>query len=347
MQRITVDAPNSTYDIVIEAGLLPQLGERAEEFGLDGHCILGTDRIVDRLYGHELQLWLPNAWLVLMEEGEAHKNLETVNGLYSKLVQIGADRQSKMIALGGGVVGDTMGFVAATYMRGLPFVQIPTTLLAMVDASVGGKVGVDLPEGKNLVGAFKQPDVVLIDTDTLKTLPDNEWRNGMAEVIKHGLLADAGLLDTALHHRDRAEELVRRAVQVKVDVVQQDPYEQNIRVHLNLGHTFAHAIERVTQYQWAHGEAVGVGLLAAAKLSHALGLCREELVAQVDNLLVQTGLPRHTNGLDPHQLYEAMQTDKKWREGRSRFVLLEDVGKPTIVWDVPQERVIVTLAALA
>jgi 3-dehydroquinate synthetase len=231
-------------------------------------------------------------------------------------------------------------------MRGVRLVQMPTTLLSMVDSSVGGKVGVDLPEGKNLVGAFKQPAAVLIDPDVLTSLPPLEWRCGMAEAIKHGFIADGTLLNPDLHTPDRAAELVARAVQVKIDVVQVDPYEHGIRAYLNLGHTFAHAVERVTDYAWPHGEAVGVGLMAAAKLSQALGLCDAALVEQVDTLLAETGLPQTLNGLDPQALYAAMGTDKKWQAGKSRFVLLRGVGQPCIIEDVPREIVIEVLKTL-
>ncbi len=338
-ERLHVDAPGGGYDILIERGLLHISGDHAANYGLDGRVVVITNTTVAPLYGESLVDCLPNAALITMPDGEQYKNFDTVVGLYSDLVDVGADRSTTIVALGGGVVGDTAGFVAATYMRGVPLIQIPTSLLAMVDSSVGGKVGVDLPQGKNLVGAFKQPHAVLIDPDVLKTLPSQEWRCGMAEVLKHGLLADEGLLDPALHTPEKSADLVRRAIQVKVDVVQQDPYEQGVRAHLNLGHTFAHAIEQVTGYAWLHGEAVGVGLLAAVRLSQALNLCGGGLVEQVDALLAETGLPRQIGGLDPDAIYAAMRTDKKWKHGVSRFVLLQDVGKAAIVENVPETMV--------
>jgi 3-dehydroquinate synthetase len=234
------------------------------------------------------------------------------------------------------------------------FVQAPTTLLAMVDASVGGKVGVDLPQGKNLVGAFKQPEAVLMDTHVLATLPEREWRCGLAEVIKHGLLSgDESLLNSARmlqkpgSRAEAAHDLfVQRAVQVKVDIVQQDPFEANIRAYLNLGHTFAHAVEQVSGYTWAHGEAVGVGLLAAARLSLAQGLCEPTLVEQVRAVLLDVGLPVQLDGFDPELLYAAMGTDKKRQAGRLRFVLLRGVGQPVIADDVPKKRVLDVLDSL-
>jgi len=346
-ERIPVKTPTSQYDITVESGMLRQLAQRATEEGLVGSVVIGTDTTVSDLYARSVSAQLDSVPVLQMGTGEQHKNLNTVRRFYDQLVQHGADRQTTLVALGGGVVGDTVGFVAATYMRGIRLVQMPTTLLAMVDSSVGGKVGVDLPQGKNLVGAFKQPDRVLIDPDVLGTLSPEQWRAGMAEVIKHGLLADPKLLDPALHAPQRAEELVRRAVQVKVDVVQRDPYEKGERAHLNLGHTFAHAIEQVTEYAWLHGYAVGFGLLAAAKLSHHLGLCDTTLVEQVDTILAEIGLPRSLNGLQPAALYAAMKTDKKWRSGVSRFVLLKGMNQPVIVDGVSEADVISVLQQLA
>ncbi len=341
-ESITVTAPDGqNYPIVIESGLL----SRVRDWVGEGRCVIITNTTVAPLYGQSLAEHL-QAPLITMPDGEQYKNLDTVTQLYADLVAVGADRHTTLIALGGGVVGDTAGFVAATYMRGVRLVQIPTTLLAMVDSSVGGKVGVDLPQGKNLVGAFKQPVAVLIDPDVLSTLPEEQWRCGMAEVIKHGLIADQTLLDTNLHHLEKAAELVRRAVQVKVNIVEADPYERNIRAHLNLGHTFGHAIEQVTGYAWLHGEAVGVGLLAAVKLSHRLGLCDTALIAQVEAILNHTGLPARLNNLEPEALYNAMRTDKKWRDGISRFVLLRNIGDVVIVEGVEEQAVLATLHEL-
>jgi len=258
------------------------------------------------------------------------------------MLEVGADRNTVMIALGGGVIGDTAGYVAATYMRGIKLIQMPTSLLSMVDSSVGGKVGVDLPQGKNLIGAFKQPQVVLIDTQVLDTLPDLQWRCGMAEIIKHGLISDPTLLEPDMWNKDNAVHLVRKAVQVKVDVVEVDPYEQGIRAHLNLGHTFGHAIERVTHYDVSHGEAVAIGIVKAAKLSQKLGMIDGDLVGQIESILKQIGLPTDIQ-LDPEEWYAAMSTDKKWKAGKSRFVLLKGLGEATIVEGVPKEDVLAIL----
>jgi shikimate kinase/3-dehydroquinate synthase len=308
--------------------------------------VVVTNTTLAALYGPHLADILPNTRLVTMPDGERYKTLDTVAALYAEFVEAGLDRSSTVFAFGGGVVGDTAGFAAATYMRGVRLVQVPTTLLAMVDSSVGGKVGVDLPQGKNLVGAFKQPDYVLAPLSVLHTLPEREWRCGMAEIIKHGFLADPELLKPELWTIERAPELVRRAVQVKVDVVQRDPYEQNVRAHLNLGHTFAHAVEQVSGYSWLHGEAVGVGLVAAARLSYAMSLCNSSLPEEVEDIVSQIGLPTRLGGLEPGALYAAMFTDKKWQGGHSRFILLRGVGQPEIVHDVPKETVLNILEQL-
>ena len=253
------------YPIMVGGGLLEAgSAEQCESLGLARHVVVITNETVAPLYGERLVRSLPRANLVVVRDGEEHKNLDTVRGIYDEMLALGADRSTAIVALGGGVIGDMAGYVAATYMRGVDLVQIPTTLLSMVDSSVGGKVGVDLPQGKNLIGAFKQPRSVIIDTDVLRSLPPLQWRCGMAEVIKHGLIARPALLNPDLWDIEGAEDLVRQAVQVKIDVVEVDPYERGIRAHLNLGHTFGHAIEKVTEYAIPHGEAVAIGIVKAA-----------------------------------------------------------------------------------
>lgn len=338
-EALTVAAPDANYEIIIERGarlnLASRLGAR--------RVVVATNTTVAGLYGSELMGILQNSTLLALPDGEQYKSLDTVASLYRDLVKAGLDRNGVIVAFGGGVVGDTAGFAAASFMRGVALIQIPTTLLSMVDSSVGGKVGVDLPEGKNLVGAFKQPECVLIDPDYLATLPVKEWRCGMAEVLKHGLLADPDLLNPELWSPERAPEMIRRAVQVKIDVVERDPYEKNIRAHLNLGHTFAHAVESVTQYAWAHGEAVGLGLVAAGRLSRNLGLCHPSVSALIEDVVSEVGLPTRMSGIDPAALWAAMATDKKWLSGTSRFVLLKDIQQPIIVEGVSREDVIAVL----
>lgn len=361
--HLTVTAPDGQYPIVFSQGVLDTIHAHVDEFRLGGRVAVVCDQNVAPLYGHSFVRALPNAVLITVPDGEQYKTLQTVSELYSAFVDAGLDRGSTVVALGGGVVGDTVGFAAATYMRGVRLVQIPTTLLAMVDSSVGGKVGVDLPQGKNLVGAFKQPDLVLVDPSVLVTLPERQQSCGMAEVIKHGLIADPGLLDEvsgllearhALDDRmmnppsyfEAIGKVVERAVRVKIDIVQQDPYEHGIRAWLNLGHTFAHAIEQVSNYAWLHGEAVGVGLVAAARLSARLGMIALKVADEVEQWVRAAGLPVRIGSLDADKLYAAMSTDKKWQSGRSRFILLDGIGKPRIVEGVPAEDVIAVLMEL-
>lgn len=337
-----VRTPDGGYPIIIGSGILGSIAQSAEDLGLDRHVIVVTNETVAPLYGESLVSALPNAELIVLPDGEAHKNLDTVRHVYDEMLTRRADRATTLIALGGGVIGDTAGFVAATFMRGIPFLQIPTTLLSMVDSSVGGKVGVDLPQGKNLVGAFKQPRRVIIDTDVLETLPQSEWRCGMAEVIKHGLIGQPALLDPELWRPELAAQLVRQAVQVKIGVVEIDPYEVGIRAHLNLGHTFGHAIERATHYSVPHGEAVAIGIVKAALLSRNLGLIDDDLVARVQTIMWQIGLPTGI-ALDSERWYAAMSTDKKWLAGQSRLILLKALGEAIIVEGLSREEIMAVL----
>ena len=320
------------YSVVVGAGLLDALGALLEARGIDGKAVIVSDMNVARLYAHRVQASLERvgivASLLVMEPGERAKSLDTVSMLYEGLVNAGLDRDGTVIALGGGVVGDTAGFAAASYLRGVSFVQVPTSLLAMVDASIGGKTGVNLPQGKNLVGAFKHPALVLADTETLATLPDRELRGGLAEAVKAALIARFGLY---LRLRNGAPEasaarawvgIVADAVKVKAEIVSEDPGERGRRILLNLGHTFAHAFEHVSEYALPHGEAVAVGLAGAVRLAAALDELEDpHYVREVESLLQALGLPIRYPGPDPQALLDAMSTDKKRRDGGLRFVL--------------------------
>ncbi len=345
-ETLKVKSPEGDYSIYLGAGVLGSLIGLLTERGLTGSRVVITNSTLVPIYGHWLARTL-GASLITIPDGEQYKTLDTVRTVYDTLIEAGADRYSVIVALGGGVVGDLAGFVAATYLRGVPFVQIPTTLLSMIDSSVGGKVGVDLPQGKNLIGAYKQPTFVAVDTELLSTLPDSEWRCGAAEALKHGLLRDPGLLDADLYRRDSGLglELIRRAVSVKIDIVAADPYEHGLRAVLNLGHTFAHAIEQVSGYTWRHGEAVGFGLVAATRLSHMMGMCNEDLPKMVEELVGFMGLPTRCP-YDPEAVRAAMNTDKKRSGGAIRFVLLRGIGSPELRGDVPDKAVIQVLSDL-
>jgi len=343
---IEVQGAGGAYPVVLARGALARdLPEFVAARGF-AQALVITNETLAPLYGAALAERLPRAGLIAVPDGERHKTLDTVCDLYAHMLARGADRGTLVVALGGGVVGDMAGFAAATFMRGVALVQAPTSLLAMVDASLGGKVGVDLPEGKNLVGAFRDPLAVFVDPDALATLPEIERRCGLAEVLKAGLIANPALFeDLRGGAPDDLESAVERSIRVKAAVVGQDRLEQGARATLNLGHTFAHAVEQASGYAWRHGEAVGYGLVAAARLSAACGLCDRALPGVVEDAVRALRLPARCD-LDPAALWDAMRHDKKWRAGAARFVLLRGVGQPEICDDVPREQVIAVLAGL-
>jgi 3-dehydroquinate synthase len=350
--RIPVSTPDGSYDILIGDGMLAELGWAMLKADLRlGRCAVVSQPAIAAAQAGPLLESLAEAGfdpaVVEMPDGEVHKTLATAAGLYDALAAARLDRRSPVIALGGGVVGDVAGFVAATYLRGVPFVQAPTSLLAMVDASVGGKTGVDLPQGKNLVGAFKQPALVAIDPETLKTLPSDEFRSGLAEVVKHGMIGDAGLFEV-MEGRSvlPLSDLIGRAVQVKAAVVQEDPFEQGRRAVLNLGHTFGHAYETLSGYRLRHGEAVSIGLVAATRLAARLELCELDLVGRVEALLGRLGLPIRAPGSAPPQVLAAMGADKKRVGNRLRFVLPRAIGDVDVFDDVPEQAVLAVLMEL-
>jgi 3-dehydroquinate synthase len=342
MSEVRVSHPAGDYPLLIAHGLLGSAGSLLVERSIGPAPIaVVTNPILAELYATMLLKSLRDAdfepHLLLVPEGEHFKSLATVATLYEQFVASELDRYSPVIALGGGVVGDLTGFASATWMRGVPFIQMPTTLLSMVDASVGGKTGVDLPQGKNLVGAFKQPEAVLMDTATLSTLPATEFRSGLAEVVKHAIIADPDLF-AQLEHEGPPDvtHLVRQAVLVKVELVQIDPWESGPRALLNLGHTFGHALEQVSGYRMRHGEAVAVGMVAAARLATILGICAEGLPERIESLLTRLALPTRAPGYSLDDLYAAMWTDKKRSGSRLRFVLPRDLGD-VVVTSEPTE----------
>ncbi len=337
MTRIPVRGPEGSYHICIGEGLLQEAGKLLANRDLRlGPAAIVTNPMVSPHHAQTLTTSLEAAGfsptICTVPEGEQHKTLASIASLYDQFLAAGLDRKSPVISLGGGVIGDMAGFAAASYLRGVPFVQIPTSLLAMVDASVGGKTGVDLPQGKNLVGAFKQPHLVIIDTDVMRTLPAAEFRSGLAEVIKHGMIGAPELFiqfeeagPTNLAH------LVSDAVRVKVDVVEEDPYEQGRRATLNLGHTFGHAIELVSEFQIRHGEGVALGLVAATEMAAALGRCDPALVTRVRRVLERVELPVQLAGYDAKSIIAAMGHDKK-RVGKTiRFIIPQALGDVVLI----------------
>jgi 3-dehydroquinate synthase len=353
------------YAVLVGEGLLDRTGQLVNGLGRWTTIAQVTDDVVAPLYADRLATSLehvsgqdntshPPLAHCVMPAGEVHKTLGTLAHLYPQFLAAGLDRSGLVLALGGGVVGDVAGFAAATFMRGLPVVQIPTTLLAMVDASVGGKTGVDLPAGKNLVGAFKQPALVVVDPTTLSTLPQADLRAGMAEVVKAGVIGSPELFerleqgnsdDTSVRSMDMTW-IIRQAVAVKIEAVESDPYERGRRAVLNLGHTFGHAFEVLSDYQLRHGEAVAMGMVVAARLAVALGHCPPDVARRIRSLLGQMGLSDAIPDHDPVTIWEAMMADKKKRGSRLRFVLPLGIGQVGLFDDVPREAVIAVLTEI-
>lgn len=341
---VKVPLGNRRYAIKIGAGLLHRLGEECARLKLDSRCAIITDTNVGKRYAKTAFNSLLKAGfepsLIIVPAGETAKSLKSVHACYDQLAAHRLERKSFIVALGGGVVGDLAGFVAATYLRGVAFVQVPTTLLAHVDSSVGGKVGVNLKAGKNLVGAFYQPRLVLCDLDTLATLPEREFRAGLAEVIKYGVIYDTALfarLERDLPHLLRRDTralaaVIARCCEIKAEVVGQDETESGLRAILNFGHTIGHALEAISHYgKYLHGEAIAIGQVAAARISATTGLSAKE-AGRIRDLFQRAGLPTEVR-LKPSQrtkLFAAMQLDKKVSGGEVKFVLAKKIGQ--VIW---------------
>ena len=338
---VTVELGDRSYPIVIGSGLLEEIGPRLAALLGAGAIAIVTNPTVGELYLERVESSLRRAGyhvsVVEIPDGEEHKNLASLALIYDRLLEARLERASPVVALGGGVIGDLAGLAAATLLRGLPFVQLPTTLLAQVDASVGGKTGINHPAGKNLIGAFYQPRLVLIDISTLKTLPRRELLAGLVEVIKYGVILDAELFAAIETRLDRVlsldEDLLRLVVQrccaLKAMVVQRDERESDYRSILNFGHTLGHALEVLTGYQrYLHGEAVAIGIAFAAKLSCVRGYCSKETVQRIGQLLKRAGLPVEVpSEFSPRQLAQAIEGDKKVSSGKVKFVCVEEVGR--------------------
>lgn len=360
MPDLRVELPDRSYEISVESGALRRVGERMERLGLGRRAVLVTHPEVHALYGEvvigSVRATGREVEVALVPSGEASKCVRELQRLWEEFARLQLDRRTAVLALGGGVIGDLAGFAAATYLRGLDLVQLPTTLLAQVDASVGGKTAIDLPAGKNLVGAFHQPRWVAADVATLASLPQRELRAGLAEVIKYGVIADADLFAFLERERDRIlagdpdalTEIVLRSCQIKAEVVRQDEREDGLRAVLNYGHTIGHAVEAVAGYSGLrHGECVAIGMTAAAMLAARLGLFSDAEAKRQRALLQSYGLPVT---LPPDQSVEAilaaMRWDKKARDGELRFVLPERIGAVRFGCPVPPGTIAQVLAEL-
>jgi len=356
MQTLKVELANRSYPIYIGRSLisnadliLPHLKRK--------HVAIVTNATVAPLYLETLSNALQSAGVkvipIILPDGEAYKNSETLNLIYDALLQNRCERSTTLIALGGGVIGDLTGYAAATYLRGVPFIQIPTTLLSQVDSSVGGKTGINHPLGKNMIGAFYQPQLVLADIDTLQTLPAREFSAGMAEVIKYGLIRDAEFFDWLEVHIEQLmaldeqaiTEAIYRSCKNKADVVARDEHETGERALLNLGHTFGHAIENAMGYGvWLHGEAVGAGTMMAADLSQRMGWLTDTEVVRIRQLLTAAKLPLDAPKLGAEKYLNLMQLDKKVADGKIRLVLQQAIGKSVITSDYDAEKLKETLS---
>jgi len=357
IDRVSVSLGPRSYDLEIGTGCLARAGQFLVQRRKCSQAVIVTDANVEQLYATVVAENLSASGVTVdvlsVEPGEASKSVEMSTQLWNKLLDLGADRRTVVVAVGGGVIGDLAGFVSATFARGLDFFQIPTSLLAQVDSSVGGKVGVNLPAAKNMVGAFWQPIGVLIDTQVLTTLSPREYRAGLAEVVKYGVILDAQLFASLEDHVEglvaRTDDVLRnviaRCCRLKAEVVEQDEREETgVRAVLNYGHTFAHALETVTGYgQLLHGEAVSIGMLCASRLAERLGRVDAEFTNRQLKLLSQLGLPTEVPDVDRHRLIEAMARDKKVEHGRLRFVLPGHMGYVELVGDVSREDVLAAM----
>jgi len=351
--RLPITAKEIRYEYFVGGGLLPFVGKLA---GIRGPLTIITDSNVGPMYAKSCGAV---DCVITIPTGEECKTLATVQSVSEQLVEQGIDRDGTIIALGGPVVASIAGFVAATYMRGIDLVHCPTSLLAMADTSIGGKVGINLPQGKNLIGVFKMPKAVIADITTLQSLPPQEFAAGMAEIVKHALIGDPSLLDKIEQgdwrrkagelqtHLAELQDIVAQAIRVKIGIVQEDPFDRDRRAILNLGHTFAHAIETVSGHSLRHGEAVAIGLVAAINLSVRLGHCPAALQQRIETVLTHLGLPiRVPQTVDPEVLYRVMLRDKKKKAGILRFVLLRNIGEVFLADGVPQKAIGETIREL-
>lgn len=352
MEEVKVDLGEKSYSIYIDQAFLAEGIRILRTKTAAKRVLVISDETVGAIYGKELLAILQEAnflaELVTVPAGESSKSAEHCMALYTKAIEYGLDRKSLIIALGGGVVGDLAGFVAATLLRGIPFVQIPTTLLAQVDSSVGGKVAINHPLGKNLIGSFYQPQMVLIDTDFFHTLPARELYTGLAEVIKYGVIADSELFayleanSRAVLHKDShaMQHIITHSCRIKARIVEQDECETSVRAILNFGHTIAHAIETATDFtKYNHGEAVAIGMYGAAKLSNYLGLCSQEEVLRVGKLIEKLQLPTAAPDCNARELLPLLSRDKKVVNGKINWILLKQIGEVVITDEVPEELV--------
>ena len=350
MHTVRVELDSNSYDIYIGNALDNELKKFISGAGFSQKAMLVTDTNVEKLFGDKIRLILESAdldvKLVTIPAGETSKSLSEAEKIYTAAIEFGLDRKSAIFALGGGVVGDLTGFIAATYLRGVPFVQIPTSLLAQVDSSVGGKVAVNHKLGKNLIGAFYQPKAVFIDLDMLNTLYSREIASGLGEIVKYGVISDSALFKYLEENAQRIialdydvmKNVIARSCEIKAEVVSKDEKEGGLRRILNFGHTMAHAIEEATEYsKYTHGEAVAIGMIGAAYISRSLGRIDDATFERLQNLIEKLGMISRAEDCNVEHMLKAIFRDKKTINGKINWVLMDSIGKVSVVNDVPED----------
>lgn len=356
---VEVKLSKKGYDICIGRDILDTIGERIKRFQFPLRCVLISNPYLLDFYGERVLASLKTYGFkteaIKVPDGERYKNLREVEKIYDRLLSVQIDRYSPIIALGGGIIGDITGFVAATYKRGIPFIQIPTSLLAQVDSSIGGKTGVNHPLGKNMIGAFYQPKGVFIDLNVLKSLPEIEFRCGMAEIIKYGIISDKKLFTYLEKNRGKIKNhdsnalqyIIESSCKIKALIVSKDEREEGLRAILNFGHSIGHALESLTGYKkYKHGEAVAIGMVAASFISHEMGLCSMEDVERVRDLIESYDLPTKLPKINIKELLKAMHYDKKVKDNKVKLILMKKLGLVEIKDDVSDKIILKSLGSL-
>jgi len=353
--KILVPLSNNSYEVTIKQGIINNIGEELSRIGInnDRKILIVSNKEISNLFGtkllNSLKKYNFSAQIFNIKAGESHKNLASLSDIYNAAFEVGLDRNSLMIALGGGIVGDVTGFAAATWLRGIEYVQIPTTLLSMVDSSVGGKTAVNHPKGKNLIGAFYQPIAVFIDPETLITLPTREFKAGMAEVIKYGVIKDKSLFEYLEREKNRDKilklenesliKIINNSITTKAYIVSEDEKETGIRAILNYGHSFGHVIENLCGYgEYLHGEAISIGMKIAGDIATEKNLWSKEHSSRQDNLIESYGLPTQTPKLKKDEVITILMGDKKVRDGKMRFILPKEIGEVDIFNDINESQ---------
>ena len=352
-KKILIPLNNNSYEVTIKQGIINTIGEELNRIGInkDRKILIVSNKEISNLFGEKvlnsLKKYNFSANIFNIKAGESYKNLASLSDIYNTAFEFGLERNSLMIALGGGIVGDVTGFAAATWLRGIDYIQIPTTLLSMVDSSVGGKTAVNHPKGKNLIGAFYQPKAVFIDPETLGTLPKREFKAGMAEVIKYGIIKDKVLFEYLENEENRDKilnleiksliQIINNSIQTKACIVSEDEKENGIRAILNYGHSFGHVIENLCGYgEYLHGEAISIGMKIAGDIATEKNLWFKEDSLRQDNLIKSYGLPTQTPKMKKDKVLTILMGDKKVREGKMRFILPKEIGEVDIYNDIEE-----------